>query len=226
MRKWLEAGDFDVPIEHYLPEVWENNTGSDAQYRIKWKTPQDKQEVVDLVRQVLARLEVKLRADVLPYRYEPELRFTSSVGVPAPNGETIFVEMYGAIDIAVLYPDDTVGVFDLKVSKDSSYIRSCVDQLVFYDLCLRNWLGVKPVKHGFYAPLLTDPYVGLDVTDEDRARVVSDVTTFAHTVWGNTWALTENRNHCFNCEVKHACPRFRSPLSVEQQNANLRAFGT
>ena len=124
MRKWLEVGDFSVPMEYYLRDVWESNTGIGAERPIKWKNRADQEDVVEKAKDGLAKLEVVLREEVIPYRYEPEMRFTSTLGVPTTSGEVVHVEMFGAVDVAVMYPDDSIGIFDLKMSKDRSTLRS------------------------------------------------------------------------------------------------------
>lgn len=226
MRRWLEAEDFSVPIEHYLKEVWIENTGPDAEYVVKWKSPDDQKIIVDEARAALADLERTLREYVVPFRYEPEMRFTSYVGIPAPNGEIIQVAIFGAIDVAILYPDDTMGIFDLKLSASKSYITSSIGQLVLYDLAIRNYLGIKPTKHGFFTPLLTaQPVIPLEITDDHRQQMVSDIISYAHGIWNNEWSLTEDENNCWGCDYKHACPRWVKPIPLAKKQDNLERFG-
>lgn len=226
MRRWLDAGDFTVPIDHDLRKVWIDNTGPLAERPIKWKSGEDQQKIVDDAKYSLKVLENILREKVIPYQYEPEMRFTSMVGVPAPNGETIQVELFGAIDVAVRYDDGTMGIFDLKTSRTRSYITKSIGQLVLYDLAIRNYLGIKPTKHGFYAPLLKkEPTIDVDITDDDRINLISDITNFAHAAWNNEWHLTDDWNNCYRCDVKHACIRWVKPLTLGHKKTNLENFG-
>lgn len=226
MRRWLENGDFSIPIEAYLKQIWEEHTGPGAQYPIKWKSPTDQEEIVESTRIALADLEEVLREKVVPYKYEPEMRFTSTIGVPNPDGEISHIELFGAIDIAILYPDDTIGIYDLKLSEDKGYITSSIGQLVLYDLAITNYLGKRPVKHGFFTPLLKkESVIDLDVTQEDRIQMAVDISQYALDYWSDNWNLTENVNDCYGCQVRHACPRWSKPLTLEVKNKNLINFG-
>lgn len=226
MRRWLENEDFSVPIEHYLKEVWIDTTGPNAEKPIKWKGPDDQERVVTEAREALTKLEVVLRENVLPYRYEPEYRFTTLIGIPAPNGETVYIELFVAIDVAVMYPDESVGVWDLKLSKDRGYINSSIGQLTLYDLGIRNHLGIKPSRHGFFTPMLTKtPIIELGITDDNRRELISDITNYAHAMWGNEWSLTDDESLCYHCDVKHACPRWVKPSSLKVRTGNRERFG-
>lgn len=226
MRRWLENEDFSVPIETHLRRIWEECTGPNAERPIKWKNQDDQAKIVEDARSSLVTLEETLREHVVPYRYEPEMRFTSTVGIPAPNGELIHLDIFGAIDVAILYDDETMGIFDLKTSKSRSYVSSSIGQLVLYDLAIRNYLGIKPVQHGFFTPMLKkESLIPVTVTDDDRRGMMSDIMTFAHGTWNNEWHLTENENDCYGCEVRHACIRWNKPLTGVQKKKNLMSFG-
>lgn len=224
MRRWLEVGDFSLPLSHFLRESWIKSTGP-SEKPIQWKGPTDQEDALAQAQDACKRLEFILKQHVIPYDYEPEFRFTSYVGVPAPNGEIVQVELFGAVDVAVRYPDGSLGIWDLKMSKDKGYIEHSLGQLTLYDLAIRNYLGVQPTKHGFFTPMLDRFTIEADIGADERKEVVSDIIGFCHDTWNNNWELTENENDCFGCQVRHACIRWVRPLSLSSKNANLERFG-
>ena len=227
MRAWLREGVFAPGgMEGFLEDLWTTHTGPDAEYRIKWigNARDDKRQVVTQVRQALRVLEPILLEKVAPYPFKPEYRFTGTVGIPDLDGQRAYVEMFGAVDVAVYFGDGRYGLYDLKITERNEYIRSTLGQLTFYDLAFRSWTGVHPVEHAFWTPLLKQPVVPLDVTDEERRQMYSRIIAYCHGVWAGHWELTTDESNCFNCSTRYACPRFASPITKDQQGRNRVSF--
>lgn len=233
MRYWLDEGAFEPGgMEKFLPYLWDKHTGTEAEYNIKWRGDprEDKKAVLSDVRDALRVLEPILMEKVAPYAYRPEYRFTSVVGIPGPTGETVYIELFGAVDVAVKFDEYKYGLFDLKITKGGPYLRKTLGQLVFYDLAFRGHTGFNPVEHAFWAPLmpLQDPpssaVITTVVTDEERMQMISQINSYCQDVWAGQFQLTEDKQECWNCPVKHACPRFVQPITKDKQGKHRAAF--
>jgi hypothetical protein len=227
MRAWLEEGVFETGgMEKFLDQLWRDHTGPEAEYTIKWKgnPREDKARVITNVRRGLARLEPILLEKVAPYPFKPEYRFTATLGLKDPWGATQHIEMFGAVDVAVLYPDGHYGLFDLKMTENGDYIRSTLAQLTFYNLAFRGWTGVIPTEHAFWVPLIDPSVIPLDVTDDERRAMIARIIAYCHGVWTDRAELTADESACFNCPTKHACPRFVQPIQKDAQGRNRVAF--
>lgn len=227
MRAYLEAGTFETGgMRTHLEALWAEHTGPDAEYRIKWRgnPGEDKQRVIDTVHRAVDILEPILLEKVAPYEYKPEYRFTATLGIKDLLGETAHIEMFGAVDVAVRYDDGHYGLFDLKITENDTYIRSTLAQLTFYNIAFRGWTGIHPTEHAFWTPLLGQPVVPIDVTDEERRAMYSRIVSYCHGFWSERFELTTDQSNCFNCATKHACPRFVQPIEKDAQGRNRVSF--
>ena len=235
MRTWLTRGEFDAGgMQRLIPELWESWTGPEAEYRIDWKGDPRKDQVA-VVKQVVSAvniLEPILMEKVVPYSFKPEYRFTSTVGVPGLDGESVNIELFGAVDVAVCIDEGRYGIYDLKISERADYLRSTLGQLIFYDLAFKGHTGLNPVEHEFWAPMLPlqdkpkPAVIALDVTNEHRMQMISRIIDYCHGVWAGDWALTPDVNECYYCPVKHACPRWVNPVTKDEQGKNRMSFYT
>lgn len=233
MRIWLTRREFDAGgMQRLIPELWEQWTGPDAEYRIDWKGDPRKDQVA-VVKQVVAAvniLEPILFEKVVPYAFKPEFRFTSTVGVPGLDGTSVNIELFGAVDVAVRISEGSYGLYDLKISERAEYLRSTLGQLIFYDLAFRGHTGLHPVEHEFWAPMLPlqakpqPAVIALDVTNDHRMQMISRVIDYCHGVWRGDWSLTPDVNECYYCPVKHACPRWVNPITKDEQGKNRMSF--
>lgn len=233
MRRWLEEGTFEPGGMHkFLDEEWATHTGKDSEYKIKWRNnpAKDQQYVIDTVRRGLDNLEPILLDKVEPaLAYIPEFRFKSIVAIPDLWGGKTEISIMGAVDVAVLLSkneDDSgnYGLYDLKITENDDYIRSTLAQLTFYDLAFQGWTGVQPVEHAFWTPLLQEKVISVDVTRQERIQMWSRIINYCHNVWAGNWQLTSDKNECYNCPVKHACPRFHQPTTKDDQGRNRVSF--
>lgn len=232
MRRWLEEGKLDAGgMLTFLAEEWEKHTGKESEYQIRWRGDprSDQRTVLTTVKASLERLEPVLMEKVVPYPYKPEHRFKSVLGVPGLDGKTVNITLLGAVDVGVMFGQNEdgsgqYGLYDLKITENESYIRSTLAQLTFYDLAFWGWTGVKPVEHEFWAPMLPNVRIPTIVTDVERKQMLSRIVNYCHNVWAGNWQLTSNVNECYNCPVKHACPRWITPITKDQQGRNRVSF--
>lgn len=227
MRRWLDAGRFNRGgMEEYLEEEWSRHTGPDSEYSIMWRGNHrdDQLSVLEDVKRALVTLEPILFKKVVPFSFKPEFRFSSAVGIPGLNGETVQIEIFGAIDVATHFEQGKYGLYDLKITKKDAYIKSTLAQLVFYDLAFRGHTGVRPVEHQFWAPLLPETEIGLVVTNADRRDMISRIISYCHGVWSGNWELTRKESKCFNCPTKAACPRYVKQITKDKQGRNRVTF--
>ena len=227
MRRWLEAGQFNSGgMLDYLDDEWSTHTGKDSEYRINWRgnPTEDKQSVVEDVQNALKILEPILMKKVTPFSFKPEFRFTSVVGIPGLNGETVHIEIFGAVDVATHFEMGKYGIYDLKITRRDDYIKSTLAQVIFYDLAFRGWTGVNPVDHGFFTPLLPEKEIYLKVTDDNRREMISRIVAYCHNVWSGRWELTRNEQECWNCPTKAACPKFVKRITKDVQGRNRVTF--
>lgn len=231
MRMWLEQGKITQKWEPgsmvtYLDSLWEDHVGEGAEYTIKWKgdAKKDKKKVLTQVTDALTRLEPILFEKVVPFPYQPEYRFTSTMGIKDLSGQTVHVEIFGAVDVAVLYPNDNYGLFDLKLTENKAYIESCLGQLVFYSIAFRGWTGVWPKEFALWSPLMNPAVIPLVLTQEDIRYMQSRIMAYCQGIWREDWSLTRDESNCYNCITKHACPRWKNPVQVDEQGRNRLSF--
>lgn len=232
MRAWLNngklTGKFEPGgMEEYLEGLWDDHTGVGAEYTIKWKGDirKDKKVVLDKVLTCLRALEPILFEKVVPFPFQPEYRFTSTLGLKNSLGETVHVEVFGAVDVAVNYGEEAgYGLFDLKLTEDKAYIESTLGQLIFYAIAFRGHTGVWPKEFAFWAPLMTPKIFPIDVTQDDIRYMQSRIISYCHGVWAENWELTADETECFRCPTKHACPRWRNPIEKDEQGRNRLSF--
>jgi hypothetical protein len=233
MRRGLEEGKFEPKFMHkFLDDEWDTNTGKEAEYKIGWKgnVSDDQKAILTKVRKSLDALEPIILEYVAPYTYKPEYRFRSVIGVPDVQGERVDITVMGAVDVAVLFGIDEetgfgrYGLFDLKITENDTYIKSTLAQLTFYDIAFMGWTGVRPVQHAFWTPLLSQKIIPVKVTDIERRQMYSRIIDYCQNVWAGRWELTQNIKECYDCPVKHACPRWVTPITKDAQGKNRASF--
>jgi hypothetical protein len=219
MRRWLEEDDPQPGGMHaHVPELFEEHTGEDAEYIIKWRgdVAADKRAVRDQVRECLDNLEPLLVEKVLPFRYQPELKFRTTIGIPYLDGEPVRVDLIGGIDIVVQDDEDNFGIFDLKNTRNDAYVRGAtLGQLTFYTIAWGAYIGdpAQPKQAAFLTPLCQEKYVPVVVGPEERRVMMARLTEYCHGVWREEWTPTDVDSFCYNCDVKHACDRFALPTT-------------
>lgn len=220
MRAWLEDEDRQpntmpdqVPamFESYVAEI-----AGDGQY-VKWRGLSDKDDLIEFCRELLIRLEPLLEHYVLPYEFQPELRFSKvPLQVEFLTGEPTIIHLIGGIDILTRRPDGSWVAYDLKATKDRRYHRKVLGQAYFYDLAIECMFGEPTTSFQFLQPMVEDePVVAIEVSPQDRADIARRVQNMVTDIWRSDFRPKSSIAGCSWCDVKHACERFRPVGSTQ-----------
>jgi len=227
MRQWLEEGQFNPGgMRALVPEIFESAIAPEAEGVVRWKgnVVDDQKAVLQTIYEAVDALEPILFEKVVPYDFRPEFRVNAPITIPGLDGEPIVVELMLAADVAVCRGEYWYGIYDLKLTRGGGYIDSTLGQLIFYDLVFRAWTGFYPKEHEFWAPLLPEKIIPLHVTPEDRQYMVADIVECFHGIWRGEADLTDDDRTCYFCPVKHACPKFVTPITKDAQGKNRVSF--
>lgn len=229
-RRWLDSdnpqpGEMVQMVEEIFSQVVE-----EGEHVIRWRgNPiKDKQDVQDYCRETVQSLEPWLITNVLPYDYQPEVRFRAFMKVPYICDDQFgLVKMIGGIDIVVRGDDGKFRLYDLKTTKDPGYIRSTLAQLIFYDLA---WGIIQEdfyhaAEWGFITPALaTEKYIPITVDREDRQAMLSRIVKYAQGVWSDSWDPKSGDEGCSWCEAKAMCDKFKDVSIVDENGKNRLSF--
>lgn len=206
MRQWLNnpdrsAGEMEARIDALIDEgIQEAIDKGDGV--VRWKTPTDRDEVrvfcVDLVR----RLEPILYELILPHTFNNGYRFKANL-----QAGDVAIILTGEMDLRVR--NDGWEVWDLKGTRDNSYFRKVLGQLVFYDIA--NWCetGQKTTRTGLIQPMCDEPVMPFIVSDDDRRNMVGRILRMADDIRRQNNACKDDTAGCSWCEVNHACARYQ-----------------
>lgn len=229
MRKWLES-DNPLPgqMVEYVDEFLRYFEDEDPQYVIKWRgnPNEDRAKVREFCQGVVRELEPILMQKVIPYRYQPEVRFTIPMYLPDLNGEPRLVHLIGGIDIAVLDDNDDFELIDLKSTADESYVRrGILGQLTFYSIAWGQYVGQRdqPRRACFVLPACRQKVVPVDVGPEERKVMLSRIVAMAHGVWREEWQPNPG-GQCGWCDVKGACDHFKAPVVQDESGKRRTSF--
>jgi hypothetical protein len=205
----------------------------EAQYVIKWKGDKaaDKRKVYNFVCEVVEGLEPILLDLVIPYKYMPEVKFEVPIYIPGLDGEQRVILLLGYIDIVTNQtmqdglPDHFIN-YDLKASKDPTYINKTVGQSIFYDIGFGHWIGdtAQPKNFGFIVPAIEEKVIYSAVSDDDRNAMMSRIIAMAHGVWKKQWSPKESDTGCDYCDVQHACDKYIIPVTKDERGRNRVSF--
>lgn len=228
-RRWLESdkpepGQMAEMVEQIFSEVVEEGEST-----IHWKgnPVTDKDNVKAQCRQVVTNLEPWLLENVLPYDYQPEVKFKAYMQVPyICEGRFGIVKMIGGIDIVVRDDQGKFRLYDLKVTSNDSYIRSTLAQLTFYDLAWGVIQGdfYHAVEWGFVTPALPEKMIPITVDREDRSAMLSRVVKYAQGFWKDDWKPKADDTGCGYCEAKGACEKFKRVPIVDENGKQRVSF--
>lgn len=228
-------------IRDPLAKKWEEEIAPDRGVML-WRgadPAKDQREVLDKVVLAMEKLFPILETKVLGRRFIPEFRPKEMpvIGIPGPDGETAYIRLYLAVDVAVQVEEENSddpkdigqwGLYDLKTSENEEYINSSLRQPVFYDLAFHALTGQYAVDWGLWVPLVDKtPIRTIKVTNEDRRDLLSSIIGYCHGVWAGDDAFTANpKKECYNCVTKRACPRVIQPVSKDEQGNQRVVFGS
>lgn len=232
-RRWLDSDDPKPGEMEQLVEIVFSETVNLAESKIPWRgNPiEDQNNVKDFCRQVVARLEPWLLENVIPFDYAPEIKFKANMQIPyvcdtAEENIKAPLRMIGGIDILVRDDKDKFHLFDLKVTRDPSYIRSTLAQLIFYDLA---WGVIQgdfdhAVEWGFVAPALPEFLIPITVGQEDRRMMMSRIVKYAQGVWNDEWKPKADDTGCDWCEARGACDKFKDVAIIDENGKQRLSF--
>lgn len=233
MREFLEDPSIEL-VAHgaeVLRRLTEPKTEAEKADRdvrpIAWKgnVHADKRRVESQVRRTLENLEPWLREEILPYRYQPELRFKQIVYVPSLRGAPAPIVLTGGLDIVKRDDDDDFHGYDLKTTEDEQYVRKTLGQAIFYDLAFGHYIGdsSQPKSFAFVFPLLKKKIHPVTVTNDERMAMMQRIVRMAHGIWKGEWGPKVDDAGCNYCDVRHACDKFKLQLS-QASGKNLVSF--
>lgn len=233
MRAWLESddpqpGQMEQMIEDYIERclVEAKETGDGV---VKWKSRTDREEMTAQCQFIMRRLEPMLLRLVIPFEYQPELRFKVPVRIPYLDNTPAEVNLVGGIDITVRRPNIRWFAYDLKATANPDYIRKTLAQGIFYDLAMLAMFGKSPEHFAFLQPaVVSNPIVMCQVSDADRASMMARITRVAHDRWRGDDAPKPDNEGCSYCPVRFSCAKFSTRATVftpKRGRGQLRAAG-
>lgn len=214
MRRWLESenplpGEMADMVEDIRDqeEIEAIRTGDGV---VRWRSVNDKAIMTNFCRELVVKLEPILQELVLPYDYQPEVRYRTPIMIPYLDSRPTMVYMAGGIDIVVRRSEDPPEwyAYDLKGTANDKYVNSVLGQGIFYDISMEALYGHSPVRFGFIQPMCKEKIVYANITDDDRRQMMVRIERMAHYMWRKDWTPKETTSGCTQCPVKHHCVKF------------------
>jgi hypothetical protein len=194
---------------------------------LRWKHRDDRKEVRQFCYECVMRLEPILGQLILPYEYQPALRFSTKMNIPGLDDQPTPILLVGEMDVLTCYkpplPDiefdqDPIvralwrpeyRVWDLKVTKDASYWRKTAAQLVFYDIVCSCMFGVPTVEVGLIQPMVEGyPWISFRPSEEDRTQMYTRIVSVAQAIMRADHSPKADSTGCSYCETRNACVKY------------------
>lgn len=177
---------------------------------VRFRNASDRTEIANLSKSILKDLEGILLERVIPFDYDVAMRFKTPIKVPYLDDTSVSINLIGEIDL-IVRRDDRFQVWDLKATKDNSYWKKSLGQLMFYDIATLAMFNEKTSCVGFIQPACKEQILTFDISDDDRRQTMSRIIRYAHGLWrGDNFPKEEKLYDCSMCAVTHACERFKS----------------
>ena len=213
-REWLNMDGTPAGwMEQHVAEILEREESSAQETGdgiVKWRSATDKTEVTQFCQETCRRLEMVSRELVLPYDWQPAVRFSVPIEVPWLDGSLRQIMLVGDMDLLVRRPEG-VEVWDLKATRDNNYHRKVTGQMMFYDIAWWGMNGTWPIRVGLIQPMCDVPVYPFVFDDASRRQMFASICTVAMDVFRGDVAPKPSQSACYNCAVKHACPVFSAP---------------
>lgn len=214
VRRWLEdperqpgtmAAQVEATFEAETAVLAERDQGY-----VRWKNRTDRADAMAKVQDLVVKIEPWLEVHILPYEFEPEVRFRFPIAMEGIHGP-VQVLMVGGIDLLKRDEHGDWHVWDLKATANPDYWKSTLGQLVFY--CLAVQMGFEPHKlptvAGIVQPLVSGAFEKrFEFTDDDYGIMWSRMTKMLHDIQRKKFEYKDGTSGCNWCEVRHACSRF------------------
>lgn len=218
MRRWLdqpvqEPGWMEAHVDEILAKSEKDalETGDGA---VRWKHAADRAEVREFCHEVVKGLEPILYERVVPFDFQPAVRFEVPLTIPYLDGTPRQILLVGEMDILVRSPDG-FRVWDLKATRDNDYWKKTQAQLVFYEVAVKGMRGPDgelllakgewPVESGLIQPACNVPVMPFTFTAEDRRQLMGRVVKTATDLWRGDRSPKAGTAGCAVCNVRHAC---------------------
>lgn len=212
MRRWLDdpnrrSGAMPGWVDDYI-DVCASDAKNAGDGVVRWKHADDRAELRVFCVELLTRLEPLLTQLVLPYEFSCGYNFRLPVVVPHLDGTPTTIHLRGEMDL--LTRETAVGhaVWDLKGTKDDSYWRKVLGQLLFYDLAVLGQHGTGTTRVGLIQPMCKQPVLQWQLGDEHRRQMWASILRMCHDIWRNDDACKTGSDGCGFCDVRHACARY------------------
>lgn len=214
-KAWLEnpVGSMQSLTDyHFEKSVAE----AEARGTIKWRNKNDKRKIYLICASAAELLQPILEARVLPYEYEPGVRFYTPVKIKNPDGQIVEIVLRGEFDLLVRdQSDGRFIVWDLKTTADNDYWKKTLGQLVFYDLAIISMYGQPPKKTGLIQPLCDEQIKEFTFDSTNRAEMWGRITAMMQAEWAGDHTPKKDNTGCSWCEVTHACAKFNKSKWVK-----------
>jgi hypothetical protein len=212
MRRWLA---FDEPPPGWMLEqvdaIFEEWSHS-SEGIVRWKHPGDKKETLEFCRELVKRLEPILAEYVLPFTWQPAVRFDVPMKVRHLNGSMREIRLVGEMDLLVQDHAKRTAVWDLKGTKDDGYWRKVAPQLAFYAIAVAIMTGQFPYGTGLIQPMCSQRVLPVTVTPQALREIGTRIERLARDIWAGNLAPKESNEGCAWCPVNHACPKYALPV--------------
>ena len=177
---------------------------------VKWRDPGDKARVRAWCREWSPGWSRSCSSCVIPYEYEPHVRFKVPLTIPGPGGQPREILLPARWTCS---PGgrgrSPLAVDDLKGTEDTSYWRKVTGQLLFYEIAVRGMTGHWPEVSGLIQPMCPEPVLRFYFTADDRREMFAD-----HLPGGRghlarrTCPQKRITTGAIGAPVKAACPKF------------------
>ncbi len=213
MRQWLslevqERGWMAAQVDRIMDEE-EAATKGNGDGVVRWKTLQDRAQVREFCKSAVHQLESDLLTQLHlleppHYDWDPAPRFEVPITIPHPSGHKEQIMLRGEIDLLIQTPAG-IEVWDLKTTKDNSYWRKTIGQLVFYEIAVWGMGKGWPVRSGLLQPLCDETTPCWQFTQDHRMQMFQRIVAVAHDIWSGRLD-PKVQPACKYCDVRHACP--------------------
>ena len=182
---------------------------------VGWRHKTDRDDVLAQCIAAVDRIEPALKQYVLPYTWQVDFGFKTPVLARAPWGMERII-LNGFMDIIVFDEvTQTWRIYDVKHTENASYWKGSFGQLVFYAYENEVRTGKSPVEVGFFQPLVAESVKRFAVTPEHTNALAGRIQSMAWELWTEEDTPRYDSSKCFNCEVKHACVKFKPVVGAK-----------
>jgi PD-(D/E)XK nuclease superfamily len=213
MRRWLEMREPPPGwMAAHIEEILDECSKPSKEGIVKWRSLNDRAEVLVFCTELVTRLEKHLNRYALPFTWRPAWRFEVPITIPGLDGGPRQILLIGEMDLTV---EDALGrivVWDLKATKEDGYYRKVLGQLTFYAIVIGALRGKMPAKVGLLQPMCKEQVLPLTVSVEDMRQMAARIERTAHDIWAGRTAPKADDSGCNWCDMQRACPKFDRPI--------------